>query len=98
MKVDRRANRYLNSKSCGIERAETEVEVLPITQRTVEVFDWNSVVYHDAVDTNPQIDVSVLWTTADKVLKLQRKVQNHEPVARFHSWRTELKTLRHSSH
>ena len=90
MKVDRRANRYFNSKSCGIERAETEVEVMPIIQRTVEVFDQNSAVYHDAAETNPQIDVSVLWTTADKVLKLQRKVQNYEPVARFHNWRTEL--------
>ena len=71
MKVDRRANRYLNSKSCGIERAETEVEVMPITQRTVEVFDQNSAVYHDAADTNLQIDVSVMWTTANKVLKTQ---------------------------
>ena len=50
----------------------------------------NLVVYHDAADTNPQIDVSVLWTTVDKVLKLQRQVLNHELVARFHSWRTKL--------
>ena len=52
------------------------------------VVDQNSAVYHDADDTNPQTDVSVLWTTADEVLKLHREVRNNEPVARFHSWKT----------
>ena len=73
MKVDRRANQCLNSKSCGVERAETEVEVVPTTRRIAGVFDQNSAVYHDAADTNSETDVSVLWITAD----------------RFHSWRTE---------
>ena len=72
MNGDRRANRTLNGKSCGVERAETEVEVVPTTRRTAGVFDQNPGVYHDAADTNPQTDVSVLWTTADEVLKFQR--------------------------
>ena len=59
MKVDRGANRSPNGKSCGVERAETEVEVVPTTRRTAEVFDQNSAVYHDVVDINPQTDVSV---------------------------------------
>ena len=63
---------------------------MPITRRAAGVVDQNSAVYHDAADTNPQTDVSILWTTADEVLKLQREARNHEPVARFHSWRTEL--------
>ena len=50
--------------SCGVERAETEVEVVPTIRRTAGVVDQNSAVYHDAADTDPQIDVSVLWTTA----------------------------------
>ena len=49
-----------HGKSCGVERVETEVEVMPITRRTVGVFDWNSAVYHDAANTNPQTDVSIL--------------------------------------
>ena len=57
MKVDRRDNRYLNCKSCGAGRAETEIEVVPTTRRTAGVFDQNSAVYHDAADTNPQTDV-----------------------------------------
>ena len=43
----------LRSKSCGVERVETEVEVVPTTRRTAGVFNQNSAVYHDA-DTNPQ--------------------------------------------
>ena len=90
VKGDRRANRSLNGSSCGVDRAETEVEVVLTTRRTAGVVDQNSAVYHDAADTHPQTDVFVLWTTADEVLKLQREARNHEPVARFHSWRTEL--------
>ena len=47
-----RANRSLNGKSCSVERAETEVEVVPTTRRTTGVFDQNLAVYHDAADTN----------------------------------------------
>ena len=67
-----------------------EVDILEALILTTGFLDQNSAVYHDAADTNLQIDVSVLWTIVDKVLKLQRKVQNLKPVARFHSWRTEL--------
>ena len=91
VKDGRRVNRSLNGTSCGVEHADTEVKVVFRTHKTIGVVDQNSVVYHDAADTNPQIDVSVPWTTANKVLKLQRKVQNYEPVAKFYSWRTELK-------
>ena len=58
VKGDRRANRSFNGMSCGVERAETEVEVVSTTHRTTGVVDQNSAVYHDAADTNPQIDVS----------------------------------------
>ena len=58
---------------------------VPTTRTTAGVVDQNSAVYYDAVGANLQTDVSILWRTADKVLKHQRKVQNHEPVARFHS-------------
>ena len=70
VKGDRRVNRSQNGTSCGVERAETEVEVVPTTHRTTGVVDQNSAVYHDAADTNPQIDVSVMWTTSDKALEL----------------------------
>ena len=62
--------------------------------RTAGVVDQNSAVYHNAADTNPQTDVSVRWTTADEVLKLQDEARNYEPVARFHSWRTEFMNSR----
>ena len=78
MKGNRRANRSLNGKSCTVERADTEVEVVPTTRRIAGVVDQNSAVYHDAADTNPHIDVFVLWTTVDKVLKLQRDARSLE--------------------
>ena len=39
---------------------------------------------------HPQTDVSVLWTIADEVHKLQREARHQKPVVRFHSWRIEL--------
>ena len=92
MKGDRRAEPIgaFNGKSCGVERADTEVEVVLTTRKTAGVVDQNSAVYHDAADTNPQSDVPVLWTTAVEALKLQREARNRVPLARFHSWRTEL--------
>ena len=60
------------------------------------VVNQNSAVYHDAADTGPQTDVSVLWTIADEVLKLQREARNYEPVARFQALTTS--SLAHILH
>ena len=61
------------------------------------VVDQNSAVYHDTADTNPQTDVSVLWTIADEALKLQREARNYEPMARFQIRNARAQALATSS-
>ena len=55
---------------CGVERDETEVEVVPTIRRTVGVADEKSAVYHDAADINPYCS-QPLTTYSNSIVRLE---------------------------